>query len=82
MVERDDALYDRVVAAEREAALANQREHQLEEKVKVLEGEMSDIKDMVSRGRGVLLAVLTIGSIVGAIIGGWGTIARFFGGHP
>lgn len=77
----ESALYERIAKAERDVAVAEERERQLEEKVKVLEKEVDDIKDMVSRGRGVLLAVLTLGSIVGAIIGGWGTISRLFGGH-
>ena len=81
MTERDDDLYDRLARVSEQAAVAAERERQLENKVDNLEREMSTLKDLVARGRGVLLVLLSLGSVLGMLIGAWDKIVRFFGGH-
>ena len=83
MVDRDrdrEDLYDRMARVSQEAAVAAERERQLEDKVRVLETEMEELKDLVARGRGVLLVVLSLGSLLGILLGAWDKIARLFGG--
>ena len=78
---RDDAeLYDRLAELRQQAAVAFERERQLEEKVKELEAEMASIRELVAKGRGVILVVLTLGSLAGLILGAWDKLARLFGG--
>ena len=79
--DRDDALYDRLAELKQAAAVAAERERQLEGKVTALEDEMKDIKELVAKGRGVLLVILSLGSMIGLLFGAWDKIAKFFGGH-
>ena len=74
-------LYERLAKVSEQAAVASERERQLEEKVDALEAEMASIRELVARGRGVLLVLLSLGSLLGILVGGWDRIAKIFWGH-
>ena len=80
--QRDDELYDRLAELRQQAAVAAERERQLETKVEELQKQMTSIQELVAKGRGVLLVLLMMGSVVGMLIGAWDKIVRAFGGHP
>lgn len=92
MAESREDLYGRLarmseqmaVTAERERQLEErvaERERKLEEKVNAIEAEIVSLRELAAKGRGGLLVLLAIGSIIGVFVGAWDKILRLFGGH-
>jgi hypothetical protein len=79
MPDRDN-LNDRLTDLAVKLAVAESREAQLESEIDTIREEVNVLNDVVSRGRGALLLLVGIGSVLGAVVGLWDKIIKFFGG--
>jgi hypothetical protein len=75
-MEESRDIYERLARASEAAAVAAERERNLARRVEELEKEMETIRDLMSRGRGVLLVLMALGSIIGLILGAWDKIFK------
>lgn len=78
MIERGD-IYDRIAKLSEAAAVNAERERQLEVQVRELEAEMASIRDVVAKGRGVAIFLVSLGSLLGVIIALWDKIGKIIG---
>ena len=82
--ERNDVnnIYDRISRLSEQVAVSSERERQLALEIVSLKEEVDEMKSFLAKGRGGILVLVAIGSIIGLVLGAWDRIAKlFYGGH-
>ena len=80
--ERDANIYDRVSRLSEQVAVSAERERKLSEDVKELQEQVDTLNSVLAKGRGGLLVIVTVGSLMGVLLGAWDKLAKLFTGHP
>ena len=80
--ERDANIYDRVSRLSEQVAVSVERERKLSEDVKELQEQVDTLNGVLAKGRGGLLVIVTVGSLMGVFLGAWDKLAKLFTGHP
>lgn len=71
-------LWSTVSDLQSRLAVAESQVVDLKAKAATQEGEIDELKDVLSRGRGALLVIVTLGSLVGFLVGFADKIAKFW----
>ena len=79
--ERDDNIYDRVARLSELLAVAAEREKHLADEIEVIKEQVNELNSVLAKGRGALLVLVTLGSLLGLIIGVWDKIVKVFTGN-
>ena len=78
--ERDD-IYDRIARLSELIAVASERERQLAQEVIDLRKQVDELNGVLAKGRGMVLVLVTLGSLIGLVLGTWDKLTKLVVPH-